>query len=94
MKKSFLLFGLLLYIKIGFSQVLIMNTIEGVRNPKLDYEYGYLPGRKFPFYQTLNKYDLKVITPFLNGTTCKKKMVPLVYVNSLILVKQHFDGMN
>ena len=59
MKKSLLLFGLLFYFEIGYSQVIIMNTIEGFRNPKLDYEYGYLPGRKFPFYQTIKKYDFK-----------------------------------
>ena len=59
MKKSLLLFALLFCTEIGYSQVLIMNTIEGLRNPKLDFEYGYLPGRKFPFYQALKKYDFK-----------------------------------
>jgi hypothetical protein len=59
MKRALLLFGLLLFFQSSYSQVLIMSTIDGFRNPKLDYEYGYLPGRRFPFYQTIKKYDLK-----------------------------------
>jgi len=59
MKKSLLLLGLFFAIQNNYSQVLIMNTIEGHRDSKMDYEYGYLPGRKFPFYQTIKKYDLK-----------------------------------
>ena len=27
-------------------------------SPKWRYEYGYLPGKKFPFYSTIEKYDL------------------------------------
>lgn len=59
MRKSLLTFGLFICAQVIYSQVLIMNTTEGVRNPKFDYEYGYLPGRKFPFYKTINQYDLK-----------------------------------
>lgn len=59
MNRFVLLFGLLFTFQNSNSQVLIMNTIEGQRNPKLDYEYGYLPGRKFQFYQTIKNYDLK-----------------------------------
>jgi hypothetical protein len=58
-KKLLILFGVFWLMETGYSQVLIMSTNEGVRDPRLDYEYGYLPGRKFPFYQTINQYDLK-----------------------------------
>ncbi len=42
---------------LGYSQVKIMTPIESVRNKKIDYEYGYLPGKRFPYYKTIEKYD-------------------------------------
>ena len=62
MKKTLVLFVFLFVFLCSYSQVIIKNTIEGLRNPKLDYEYGYLPGERFPFYQTIKKYDLKGLT--------------------------------
>lgn len=57
MKKIVLAISFLFFMKVSYSQVLIMSTSEGMRNPKLDYEHGYMPGKIFPFYQTIEKYD-------------------------------------
>ena len=65
MKKKFFLIAALFYLFTVsiFSQVIIPSTAPiGDISSRHRYEHGYLPGKKFPFYSTINKYDFNELS--------------------------------
>ena len=45
-----------------FSQVIIIPIPISIGDIPSWYEHGYLPGKKFPFYSTINKYDFNELS--------------------------------
>jgi hypothetical protein len=108
MRKVILIFILSLTFNFCYSQVKIMTPIESIRNKKIDYEYGYLPGKRFPYYKTIEDFDfngLKVRVQLydyrkikgLQQTDCSSTQIENVSEfakeNSILRVAQYIDNL-